>query len=83
VTTILKFVRECTSILATQVDSPALALRLFLAAQIASECGSRFEDLVYNLYVQVFSVCEYSIPESLGQFVAITRAGRKGVRNGV
>lgn len=73
VTTILKFVRECTSILATQVDSPSLALRLFLlAAQIASECGSGFEDLAYDLYVQAFSVYEDSISESRAQLAAIT-----------
>ena len=72
-TTILKFVRECTSILATQVDSPALALRLFLlAAQIASECGTGFEDLAYDLYVQAFSVYEDSISESRAQLAAIT-----------
>ena len=71
-TTILKFVRECTSILATQVDSPALALRLFLlAAQIASECGTGFEDLAYDLYVQAFSVYEDSISESRAQLAAI------------
>ena len=72
-TTILKFVRECTSILATQVDSPSLALRLFLlAAQIASECGSGFEDLAYDFYVQAFSVYEDSISESRAQLAAIT-----------
>ncbi|KAG8220725.1 vacuolar protein sorting-associated protein 35 [Butyriboletus roseoflavus] len=73
VTTILKFVRECTSILATQVDSPSLALRLFLlAAQIASECGSGFEDLAYDFYVQAFSVYEDSISESRAQLAAVT-----------
>ncbi|KAG9310353.1 vacuolar protein sorting-associated protein 35 [Chiua virens] len=73
VTTILKFVRECSSILATQVDSPALALRLFLlAAQIASECGSGFENLAYDFYVQAFSVYEDSISESRAQLAAIT-----------
>lgn len=73
VTTILKFVRECTSILATQVDSPSLALRLFLlAAQMASECGSGFEDLAYDFYVQAFSVYEDSISESRAQLAAIT-----------
>lgn len=72
-TIILKFVRECTSILATQVDSPSLALRLFLlAAQIASECGSGFEDLAYDFYVQAFSVYEDSISESRAQLAAIT-----------
>ncbi|KAF9242390.1 vacuolar protein sorting-associated protein 35 [Melanogaster broomeanus] len=59
VTTILKFVRECTSILATQVDSP-------------SECGSGFEDLAYDFYVQSFSVYEDSISESRAQLAAIT-----------
>ncbi|KAH7884051.1 vacuolar protein sorting-associated protein 35 [Phlebopus sp. FC_14] len=73
VTIILKFVRECTSILATQVDAPALALRLYLlAAQIASECGSGFEDLAYDFYVQAFSVYEDSISESRAQLAAIT-----------
>ncbi|KAI5992917.1 vacuolar protein sorting-associated protein 35 [Pisolithus albus] len=73
VTTILKFVRQCTSILATQVDAPAPALRLFLlAAQIASECGSEFADLAYDFYVQAFSVYEDSISESRAQLAAIT-----------
>lgn len=73
VNTILKFARQCTSILATQVDAPALALRLFLlAAQIASECGSGFEDLAYDFYVQAFSVYEDSISESRAQLAAIT-----------
>ncbi|KAL4069049.1 vacuolar protein sorting-associated protein 35 [Scleroderma citrinum] len=73
VTTILKFVRHCTSILATQVDAPAPALRLFLlAAQIASECGSEFSDLAYDFYVQAFSVYEDSISESRAQLAAIT-----------
>jgi hypothetical protein len=49
--TILKFVRECTSILATQVDSPSRA------AKIASEYGSGFEDLrVRSVCPSVFSV---------------------------
>lgn len=73
VNTVLKFVRQCTSILATQVDAPTLALRLFLlAAQIASECGSGFEDLAYDFYVQAFSVYEDSISESRAQLAAIT-----------
>ncbi|KIM51553.1 hypothetical protein SCLCIDRAFT_18377 [Scleroderma citrinum Foug A] len=73
VTTILKFVRQCASILATQVDAPAPALRLFLlAAQIASECGSEFSDLAYDFYVQAFSVYEDSISESRAQLAAIT-----------
>lgn len=73
VNTILKFARQCTSILATQVDAPALALRLFLlAAQIASECGCGFEDLAYDFYVQAFSVYEDSISESRAQLAAIT-----------
>ncbi|KAI6137331.1 vacuolar protein sorting-associated protein 35 [Pisolithus sp. B1] len=73
VTTILKFVRQCTSILATQVDAPAPALRLFLlAAQIASECGPEFADLAYDFYVQAFSVYEDSISESRAQLAAIT-----------
>ena len=72
-TTILKFVRECTSVLATQVASPALACRLLLlAAQIASECGTGSEDLAHDLYVHAFSVYEDSIAESWAQYTAIT-----------
>jgi vacuolar protein sorting-associated protein 35 len=68
---ILKFVRQLTSILATQVDAPAIALRLFLlAAQIADECG--FEDLAYDLYVEAFTVYEEGISESRAQLQAIT-----------
>ncbi|KAF8887818.1 vacuolar protein sorting-associated protein 35 [Infundibulicybe gibba] len=69
--TILKFVRQLTSILATQVEAPTIALRLFLlSAQIADECG--FEDLTYDLYVQAFSVYEDNISESRAQLQAIT-----------
>ncbi|KAI9510629.1 vacuolar protein sorting-associated protein 35 [Russula earlei] len=71
VETILKFVRQLTSILATQVDAPVIALRLFLlAAQIADECG--FEDLAYDLYVEAFTVYEEGISESRAQLQAIT-----------
>lgn len=71
VSTILKFVRQLTSILSTQIEAPTIALRLFLlSAQIADECG--FEDLTYDLYVQAFSVYEDSISESRAQLQAIT-----------
>jgi vacuolar protein sorting-associated protein 35 len=71
VETILKFARQLTSILATQVDAPTIALRLFLlAAQIADECG--FEDLAYDLYVEAFTVYEEGISESRAQLQAIT-----------
>ena len=71
VESILKFVRQLTSILATQVDAPTIALRLFLlAAQIADECG--FEDLAYDLYVEAFTVYEEGISESRAQLQAIT-----------
>jgi len=68
---ILRFVRQLTSILGTQVEAPTIALRLFLlAAQIADECG--FEDLTYDLYVQALTVYEDSISESRAQLQAIT-----------
>ncbi|KAK7041812.1 retromer complex subunit Vps35 [Paramarasmius palmivorus] len=71
VQTILKFVRQTTSILATQVEAPTIALRLFLlSAQISDECG--FEDLTYDFYVQAFSVYEDNISESRAQLQAIT-----------
>ncbi|KDQ53008.1 hypothetical protein JAAARDRAFT_162246 [Jaapia argillacea MUCL 33604] len=71
VDTILKFARQLTTILATQVEAPTIALRLFLlSAQIADECG--FEDLTYDLYVQAFTVYEESISESRAQLQAIT-----------
>ncbi|KAF8169937.1 vacuolar protein sorting-associated protein 35 [Pholiota molesta] len=71
VSTILKFVRQLTSILATTVEAPTIALRLFLlSAQIADECG--FEDLAYDFYVQAFSVYEDNISESRAQLQAIT-----------
>lgn len=67
---ILKFTRQLISILATQVEAPAIALRLFLlAAQISDECD--FEDLTYEFYVQAFSVYEESISESRAQLQAI------------
>jgi vacuolar protein sorting-associated protein 35 len=57
--------------LATQVEAPTIALRLFLlAAQISDECG--FEDLTYDFYVQAFTVYEDSISESRSQLQAIT-----------
>jgi len=69
--TILKFVRQLISILATQVEAPTISLRLFLlAAQVADECG--FEDLTYDLYVQSFTVYEESISDSRAQLQAIT-----------
>ncbi|KAI6018984.1 hypothetical protein BKA83DRAFT_4530946 [Pisolithus microcarpus] len=58
VTMTLKFVRQCTSILATQVDAPALFL---FTAQIASKCGSEFTNLAYDFYMQAFSMCEDSL----------------------
>jgi vacuolar protein sorting-associated protein 35 len=66
----IKFARQLISILATQVETPTIALRLFLlAAQIADECG--FEDLAYDLYVQAFTVYEESISESRAQLQAV------------
>jgi vacuolar protein sorting-associated protein 35 len=71
VSSILKFTRQLTSILAVQVEAPTIALRLFLlSAQIADECG--FEDLTYDLYVQAFTVYEDCISESRSQLQAIT-----------
>ncbi|KAI0638882.1 vacuolar protein sorting-associated protein 35 [Trametes polyzona] len=71
VATILKFVRQLTSILSTTVEAPAIALRLFLlGAQIADECG--FENLTYDMYVDAFTVYEDNISESRAQLQAIT-----------
>lgn len=68
---ILKFTRQLISILATQVEAPTIALRLFLlAAQISNECD--FEDLTYEFFVQAFSVYEESISESRAQLQAIS-----------
>ena len=70
VSSTIKFIRQLISILATQVDAPTIALRLFLlAAQIADESG--FEDLTYDLYVQAFTVYEESISESRAQLQAV------------
>ncbi|OCB90773.1 vacuolar protein sorting-associated protein 35 [Sanghuangporus baumii] len=71
VASIIRFIRQLTSILFTQIEAPAIALRLFLlAAQVADECG--FEDLTYDLYVQAFTVYEESISDSRAQLEAIT-----------
>ncbi|KAF7797789.1 hypothetical protein EIP86_008991 [Pleurotus ostreatoroseus] len=71
VSTILKFIRQLISILATTVEAPSIGLRLFLlAAQVADECG--FEDLTDDFYVQAFSVYEESISDSRAQLQAIT-----------
>ena len=70
VSTILKFVRQLTSILSTNVDAPSISLRLsLLSAQIADECG--FENLTYDMYVDAFTVYEDSISESRAQLQAI------------
>jgi vacuolar protein sorting-associated protein 35 len=71
VASILKFVRQLTSILCTNVEAPHIGLRLFLlSAQISDECG--FEDLAYDFYVQAFSTYEDNISESRAQLQAIT-----------
>lgn len=71
VSAILKFVRQLTSILSTNVDAPSISLRLsLLSAQIADECG--FENLTYDMYVDAFTVYEDSISESRAQLQAIT-----------
>ncbi|KAL5495803.1 VPS35 [Sanghuangporus weigelae] len=71
VSSIIRFIRQLTSILFTQIEAPAIALRLFLlAAQVADECG--FEDLTYDLYVQAFTVYEESISDSRAQLEAVT-----------
>ena len=68
---VFKLSRELSSILANQVDSPIIALRLFLlSAQISEECG--FEDTAYDFYVQAFTVYEEGISESRAQLQAIT-----------
>jgi len=70
VSTVLKFTRQLTSMLFTQVEAPGIALRLFLlAAQVSDSCG--FEDLTYDLYVQAFTVYEDSISDSRAQLQAI------------
>jgi vacuolar protein sorting-associated protein 35 len=71
VNSLLKFIRQLISILTNQVDSPTVALRLFLlAAQISDECG--FEDMTYDFYVQAFTVYEEGISESRAQLQAVT-----------
>nr|GAT58022.1 vacuolar protein sorting-associated protein 35 [Mycena chlorophos] len=71
VQSILKFSRQLALLLASQVDAPAIALRLFLlAAQVADDCG--FEELTYDLYVQALTVYEDCISESRAQLQAIT-----------
>lgn len=68
---VIRFCRQLTSILFTQIEAPAIALRLFLlAAQVADEY--EFEDLTYDLYVQAFTVYEDSISDSRAQLQAIT-----------
>ena len=43
-----------------------------LAAQVSGECGSHFEDICYDFYVQAFTVYEDCISESRAQLQAIT-----------
>jgi vacuolar protein sorting-associated protein 35 len=69
-TSVIRFARQLTSILFTQIEAPSIALRLFLlAAQVSDECG--FEDLTYDLFVQAFTVYEDSISDSRAQLQAV------------
>lgn len=72
VTTLFKFIHQLTSVLFSTVESPDTALRLFLlSAQVADACGTSFEELAYEFYVQAFTVYEDSISESRAQLQAI------------
>ncbi|KAI5117458.1 hypothetical protein M0805_000708 [Coniferiporia weirii] len=68
---ILKFTCQLISILFTQVEAPAIALRLFLfTAQVSDECG--FEDLTYDMYIWAFTMYKDSISDSRVQLQAVT-----------
>lgn len=69
--TLFKFIHQCTSILYTKVEASEICLRLYLLAlSAADEAG--LEELAYEFAVQAFTIYEESISESRAQLQAIT-----------
>ncbi|KAM0747958.1 vacuolar protein sorting-associated protein 35 [Meredithblackwellia eburnea MCA 4105] len=71
ISTLFKFIHQCTSILYNKVESSDICLRLYLLAlSAADEAG--LEELSYEFAVQAFTIYEESISESRAQLQAIT-----------
>ncbi|GAA5869535.1 hypothetical protein JCM8547_001517 [Rhodosporidiobolus lusitaniae] len=71
VSTVFKFIHQCTSLLYNQVDAAsATCLRLYLLALSAAD-GTGHEELAYEFAVQAFTIYEESINESRAQLQAI------------
>ncbi|GAA6036266.1 hypothetical protein JCM8097_006867 [Rhodosporidiobolus ruineniae] len=71
VSTVFKFIHQCTSLLYNQVDAAsATCLRLYLLALSAAD-STGHEELAYEFAVQAFTIYEESINESRAQLQAI------------
>ncbi|BGP43232.1 retromer complex subunit Vps35 [Rhodotorula kratochvilovae] len=70
VSTVFKFVHQCTSILYNKVEASDICLRLYLLALAAAD-ESGHEELAYEFAVQAFTIYEESISESRAQLQAI------------
>ncbi|GAA5895712.1 hypothetical protein JCM6882_000376, partial [Rhodosporidiobolus microsporus] len=71
VSTVFKFIHQCTSLLYNQVDAAsATCLRLYLLALSAAD-STGHEELAYEFAVQAFTIYEESISESRAQLQAI------------
>jgi vacuolar protein sorting-associated protein 35 len=71
ISTLFKFIHQCTSVLYNKVESSETCLRLYLLAlSSADEAG--LEELAYEFAVQAFTIYEESISESRSQLQAIT-----------
>ncbi|KAK4692547.1 hypothetical protein P7C70_g9103, partial [Phenoliferia sp. Uapishka_3] len=71
ISTLFKFIHQCTSLLYNRVESSDICLRLYLLSlSSADEAG--LEELAYEFAVQAFTIYEESISESRAQLQAIT-----------
>mgnify|MGYP001579303170 CR=1 FL=1 len=71
ISSLFKFIHQCTAVLYNKVESSDICLRLYLLAlSAADEAG--LEELAYEFAVQAFTIYEESISESRAQLQAIT-----------
>ncbi|KDE02463.1 hypothetical protein MVLG_06982 [Microbotryum lychnidis-dioicae p1A1 Lamole] len=71
VSSLFKFMHQCTSVLYNKVESSEICLRLYLLALSAAD-EANLEELAYEFAVQAFTIYEESISESRAQLQAIT-----------
>ncbi|KAL8291290.1 hypothetical protein RQP46_002268 [Phenoliferia psychrophenolica] len=71
ISSLFKFIHQCTSVLYNKVESSDICLRLYLLALAASD-EAGLEELAYEFAVQAFTIYEESISESRAQLQAIT-----------